>query len=242
MQCIILPRRRCAQLCPDQASVVLAIGAGTPGGARAQGAGPSADAGEWQDVRVVNMEPVGPYEFAGRDLGAFVADWLVQVQREDAPTRGLLEHIDEGYDYGGHFLMANIGPQATEPEASEETLLLYAVMAAYQNDAFPGASVWQGEEQHVRRAFAYARGLGASCVASNLLHRSAEASRREPAPELERLRASSLGKDPVRRAAHDRRMASIADRDIRAAKLLDDSQSIDDFILGIVGGQPGNLD
>jgi hypothetical protein len=50
--------------------------------------------------------------------------------------------------------------------------------------------------------------------------------------EFEEMFASSLGNDPARRAAHDREMASITDRDVRAAKALDASLSIDDFILG----------
>jgi len=188
------------------------------------------------------MGPTEPYLFAGRNLETFVTLWLTRVLQEDAPTRGLLEHVDEGYDYGGHFLMANIGPQATDPTASEETLLLYAVLATYQNDGFPGADVWRGEEWHVHRAFAHARKLGASDAASNLLRRSAQASTREPVPAFESMLKSSLGHDPARRAAHDRTMASIADRDIRAARFLDPAQSVDDFLFGVSDNGPEDVD
>lgn len=150
-----------------------------------------------------------------------------------------MEHVDEAYDYGGHFLMANIAPHATDPAANDETLLFYAVMAAYQNDAFPNSGPWEGEEHHVRRAFEHARALGGTGVASNLLQRLAKRSTRDPVPEFERMLARSMGNDPARRAAHDREMASIADRDIRAAKLLDASLSVDDFILGFMADRPG---
>jgi hypothetical protein len=122
--------------------------------------GPLALSMQWEvSARISDMaDPtaVGPYEFAGRDLGTFVSSWLRKVQSDDAPSRLLLEHVDEGYDYGAHFLMANIAPQATDPAAGDETLLFYAVMATYQNDGFPQAGIWQGEESHLRRAFAHA--------------------------------------------------------------------------------------
>lgn len=174
-----------------------------------------------------------PFEVAGRELGDFVSGWLQTVQREDAPSRGLLQHVGEDYDCGGHFLMANIAPEATDPAATDETLLLYAVMAAYQNDGFPGSGRWQGEEDHVRRAFEHSRALGSARVASNLLKRIAERSTRERNPDFERMLRRSMDNDAARIAGHDREMASINDRDIRAARLLDASLSVDQFILDI---------
>lgn len=175
-------------------------------------------------------QTAGPYEFAGQDLGSYVSTWLQEVQRPDARARGLLEEIAEGYDYGGYFLMANIAPRAVNPEADDETLMLYAVMAVYQDAAFLDADIWLGEEHHVRRAFSYARELTPTGVATSLLKQLARRSTREPYPPAERMLAHSLNNDPSRQAAHDRDMASITNRDIRAAGLLDPSLSIDDFL------------
>lgn len=191
----------------------------------------------WHHLTMKDSAAEGPYEIADRDLSAFVATWLRQVQKEDANSRGLLKHTDEAYDYGAHFLMSNIAPHAVDVKATEDTLLLYAVMAAYQNDGFPGAGAWQGEENHLQRAFEHARHLGAHGVASNLLQRLAERSTREPVPEFEEMLARSMGNDPAQRAEHDREIARINERDVRAAKLLDSSLSVDDFILDSFGGR-----
>jgi hypothetical protein len=190
---------------------------------------------------MTDQKEVGPYEVAGHDLETLVAGWLRKVNDPDAKFRRLLDHVDEEYDYGGSFIMGDIASDGSDEGASEETMAFYAIIAVYQSDSFPGSGCWQGEAAHLWRAFTYARSLGATEVASNLLQRIAERSTRVPDPMLERLRARPLGNDPSKRAAHDREMASIVHRDIRAARLLDSSLSIDDFIITPGGNHPNHI-
>ncbi|WP_158885087.1 hypothetical protein [Amycolatopsis anabasis] len=172
------------------------------------------------------------YTVGGVDLSDFANSWLPSLERDDAPARSLLDHIEEGYDYGAHFMMANIGPQAVDPSAGKEVLLLYAVLAVFQNDEFPGCREgWQGTAKHLERAFKHAKRLGDRGLAKTLLRELADRSKRDRAPMFEDMLAQSMGHAPARIAAHDRNMANILSRDVRAAKLLDPSASVDDFLL-----------
>lgn len=131
-------------------------------------------------------------------------------------------------------MMANIAPRAADEDASEETLILFAVLSVYQDAGFPGAPSkgWQGVGKHARRAFDFAQGLGDEGVAAELLRTVAKRSQRERDPFYEELLGNSLGNNPARIAAHDREMASLVGREIRAAKLFDKTASLDKFILG----------
>src|SRR5680860_325169 len=109
------------------------------------------------------------YIIGGVDLSVFATQWLASLERDDAPMRGLLDHVTDEYHYGAHFMMANIGPHAVEPDASNEVLLLYAVLAVFQNDDFPGCDDrWQGATEHLDGAFTYATQLGDRGMARNL--------------------------------------------------------------------------
>ena len=109
-------------------------------------------------------------------------------------------------------------------------------MAAYDNNGFPGARGWRGEEHHVVAAFAYARTLGDVGVASNLLRQLAKRCMLdEPNPLHEDPIGRSPGGGPVRHAARDQMQAHITYRDVRAAQLLDKTVTIDNFILSIEG-------
>jgi hypothetical protein len=143
------------------------------------------------------------------DLTSFVVNWLADLDQVDAPARGLLEHVGEGYDYGAHFLMANIAPEAMLPSATDSVLLLYAILAVFQADEFPGCNDWQGATEHVDRAFDYGNALGATAVATKLLGALVDRSTRHPSRNTKR----SMGGEPARLAAYDRDLASIQVRD-----------------------------
>ena len=170
-----------------------------------------------------------PYVIAGVDLRFFVEGWVSDLESGGGQMRGLLAHalsdphVSERYEYGAHYLFANIGPRATEPTATTEELLLFAVMAVYQGDGFPGAdgTMWDGEEAHVRRAFAYFHELGEREAARRLRADIIGRSVRHRPPEFEQMLRRSMNNDPARIAAHDRDMASIDSRSFRAAELLD---------------------
>jgi len=156
--------------------------------------------------------------------------------------RGLLEHaesdpqISARYEYGAHYLFANIGPRATEPTATPEELLLFAVMAVYQDTGFPGAdrTVWTGEEAHVNRAFAYFYEIGEREAARRLRADVIRCSPRERPRSLEEMLRRSMNNDPARVAAHDREMASIDSRSFRAAELLDPDGDFDSELTALL--------
>jgi hypothetical protein len=153
--------------------------------------------------------------------------------------RVLLEHaqtdpqVGDRYEYGAHYLMANIGPRATLPTATPEELLLFAVMAVYQDAGFSGAdrTVWDGEEAHVSRAFAYFHELGPQEAARRLRADLIRRSVRERSSVFDELLRRSLKNDPAQIAAHDREMASILSRSARAAELLDPDGDFDSELL-----------
>jgi len=172
------------------------------------------------------------YIIGGVDLSGFAEHWLASLKRDDAPARGLLDHVTDGYDYGAHFMMANIGPHAVEPDASNEVLLLYAVLAVFQNDDFPGCDDrWQSAIEHLDCAFTYATQLGDRGLAQNLLKTLANRSNRAAVTIPDEMRARFMNHDPAQSAAHDRDMANIQSRDARAALLLDPTVSFDEMLL-----------
>lgn len=181
------------------------------------------------------MVATDPYLIAGVNLRAFVADWVTDLESGGGQTRGLLEHaradpqVGERYQYGAHYLFANIGPRATEPTATPEELLLFAVMAVYQDAGFPGAdrAVWDGEAAHTARAFAYFQELGEREAARRLRADVIRRSLSQRPPELEKMLRRSLANDPARMAAHDQLMSSIDSRSFRAAALLDPDGDFD---------------
>ena len=89
------------------------------------------------------MDQSDLYVMAGTDLRDFVTAWVSDLESGGGHARGLLEHAHtnpnagERYEYGAHYMFANIGPRATEPTAIAEELLLFAAMAVYQDAGFP---------------------------------------------------------------------------------------------------------
>lgn len=186
------------------------------------------------------MNNVDPFKVAGADLRPFVDDWVAHLESGGGQTRGLLKHaesapqINERYEYGARYMFANIGPRASMQSATQEELLLFAALAVYQDAGFPGAdrTLWEGEEIHVRRAFAYFHEVGEQEAARRLRADVIRRSLRERPRELKGLLQNSMINDPAREASHDQEMASIDSRSFRAAELLDPDADFDGELAG----------
>lgn len=185
------------------------------------------------------------YTFAGANMTSFVHNWLAALDAPEAVSSGLLDHAandpiaSDRYSYGESFMFANIGPQATKADASDDELRLFAVLAAFQKDGSPGAvqTLWEGTATHVRRAFDHANRLTPAGVAQRLRQSVIDRAFREDPPEYTAMINRSMNNDPARRAAHDRTMASILHREIRAANLIDPDGEAD-FDLQLLQARP----
>lgn len=181
------------------------------------------------------MSGTDPYVLAGINLLPFVEGWVSDLEAGGGHSHGLLDYahgdcdVEQRYSYGGHFLMSNIGPRATKPTASPEELLLFAVLAVYQDADFPGANpaVWEGERQHLLYAFAYAHELGEAEMASRLCAHVHRRSARPRPAQYDAMLRRSLNNDPAQMADHDQKMAEIDSRSFRAAALLDPHTDFD---------------
>lgn len=167
------------------------------------------------------------YFVGGVDLSSFSYSWLDSLECDDAPATGLLEFVDDGYLFGVSFMTANIAPRACDPEATDKELLLFAVLFVFHVDRH---EVWQGPRAHLDRAFEYAMCLGDSGMAEIILQDLARESIKKPDPFIQKLISKSLVNSPARLADHDREIANIQDRQVRAANLLDPTKSIDEFL------------
>jgi hypothetical protein len=173
------------------------------------------------------------YKLEDLDIDDYATHWLSSLESDDAKMRGLLDEAPSS-DFLGHaFMMANIAPRAASAKAPDEALVLYAVLASFQNDGFPGRQPrsWPGVESHLIAAFAHANRLGRSGVARTLLRSVAQSGHRESDRLSAQLTSSSLGNDPGRIAAHEQELAEIVSRDVRAARLIDPSVKLDDLLL-----------
>ncbi|KAA0962480.1 hypothetical protein FQ142_03930 [Microbacterium sp. ANT_H45B] len=169
------------------------------------------------------------YHLEDIDVDRFARQWLEGLDSDTASSRGLLDHKG----MGPYFMISNIGPQAVEPDSSTDELVLYAVLAAFQNADFSGRheEVWDSFEGHLDAAFHYANAIGRTGVARSLLAGVVRRATRESGGFSDQLTAASLKNDPAQIAAHEQEMAHILDRDVRAAHLLDPRVSIDELIL-----------
>lgn len=168
------------------------------------------------------------YRLEDVDVDSFTRQWLEGLDKDTASSRGLLDY--EGM--GPYFAMSNIAPQAVDPNSSTDELVLYAVLAAFQNADFPGLpqKARDDVESYVDAAFRYANTIGRTGVARLLLAGVVRRGRGEGGELSNRLTTASLKHDPARIAAHEQEMAHILDRDVRAAHLLDPRVSIDELI------------
>ncbi|MEU6723456.1 hypothetical protein ABZ917_07060 [Nonomuraea wenchangensis] len=167
-------------------------------------------------------------------------DWLADLNSGGGQSRGLLEHIndpyepDSRYSYGAHMMMANIAPRAVPDDASDEVVLFYAVMAIYQHAGWPKADPrhFDGFTPHVERAFDYFRTIDETEAARRLA--ADVILRMRPGPDVvENIRRRNREKNPAKSAYYERVMAEIAQRDVRAAKLLDPSIDFDAMVLAV---------
>lgn len=163
------------------------------------------------------------------DVDRFARQWLEGLDSDTASSRGLLDYKG----MGPYFMMSNIGPRAVEPDSSADELVLYAVLAAFQNADFPGRNeeAWDSAEGHLDAAFRYANSIGRTGVSRSLLAVAVRRATRERGGFSDQLTAASLKNDAAQIAAHEQEMAHILDRDVRAAYLLDPGVSIDELIL-----------
>ena len=174
------------------------------------------------------------YHLGNLDVDEFARSWLKMLDSDEASMKTLRGRTDRDRDLGPHFMMANIGPRAVEHDASSAELVLYAVLAVYQNDDYPGRNgdSWAGPTGHLDAAFAYANALGRPGVATSLITAVARRSQRERQPLWRPDSQLSSTETSARMAAHDQEMAHITSRDTRAALLLDPMISIETILLG----------
>lgn len=173
-----------------------------------------------------------PFVLDDLDVSDYVERWLAWVESSKARGRAtLLRRKPVKYEMGSTFMMANIAPQAAAADSPEADLLLYAVLASFQNARFPGHDgPWPAARVHLEQAFEHARELGRSGVARNLLRNLADQSREADAFN-DMMLAKAFDGDAGKLAAHDADMAVIRDRDVRAAALLDPSITLDQILL-----------
>jgi hypothetical protein len=169
---------------------------------------------------------------AGRDITPFVSEWSAVLTSGGGEARGLYDLAvsdDSGYFYGSAFLMRNIAARATVPTATEDELLLFAVLAVFQMSDFPDVdhNHWEGVEAHLRSAFAYFKDIGETEAARKLRMDVVNRSLREDPPLWKELK-NSRPHDHAREALHDQDMASIDQRSFRASRLLDPEGDFDD--------------
>lgn len=172
-----------------------------------------------------------PYVIPGVNLRPFVIDWLADLNSGGGIMRGLLK-AGPRYSYGGHMMMANIGPRAESDDASDEVTLFYAVMVTYQQAGWPGADPerFDGFTPHVGRALDYFRTVGETEAARRII--VGVISQMNPGPEAwEKITRRPREDNPAESAYWDRKMAEIAQRDIRAARRLDPDIDFDAMLL-----------
>jgi hypothetical protein len=183
------------------------------------------------------------YVLAGVNLREFAASWLSDLIAGDGQMQGLLKEaetapdVENRYGYGASYVMAKIAPRAVKETATTNELLLFAVMAVYQDAEYPCADPthWDGFEVHIEQAFGYARSIGEREMAKRLRLDVIRRSEEEPPAAYVKMLNGSLKNDPAKIAAHEREMASIHHRSIRAAAVLDPEG---DFDLDLLRYQP----
>lgn len=170
------------------------------------------------------------YVVAGLDLRPSIDNWLGVLNAGEGESNGLLELAiaESDSSYGAAFLMANIGPRAANPTASDEELLLFAVLSLFQEADFLGSfhSVWEGIDVHLTRAFVYFRKVGPKEAARRLRYTVLQGAL-EDHPEAYGAFKRRHSTSPSERAYWDRVRAAIDQRSMRAADILDPDGDLD---------------
>ena len=179
------------------------------------------------------LDGIPEYILGHHDISAFTTRWLREVQTiADSPAGGLAQlattdTYGENAFYGQAFLMQHVGPRVVEGKGSDDELVLYAVLATYQQSGVVDGGSWPGFVAYVAEAFAYCEQLGERVVGEQLRAR-ADTQReyfqnRRPHDSLISFlvsRSSRIDGDEQRFQEHNGNMAEILDRDYRAADLL----------------------
>jgi hypothetical protein len=173
------------------------------------------------------------YKVGDTDMGPFVRQWLGYLKSGGGESRTFIdlmqanERRGDAHFYGSTFLMANIAPSAAATDATPKELILFAVLALYQE---PNADdrEWNGLEGYVEDAFVYFQNLGPTGAAEALIQQMVDRSLEPNDPMIEWLRGQ---KGPASKAEHERKMASIHERTLRAAHALDPTVTFDDMML-----------
>lgn len=165
------------------------------------------------------------------DINNFVHAWLRHLSTGDPEAADLLHAATADSFSGGLFLLRNIGPQKRTSFAATEQLILYAVLAVYQDPTLPWTrQSWQGTRHHIQHAFAHANTLGRSKVAIALLTRAAKRSTTDPSPGSSPMSSDPSVDDPARLAARNKKTVGTFNRDVDAARLLDPTISLDSLL------------
>ncbi|WP_331718631.1 hypothetical protein OG985_49590 (plasmid) [Streptomyces sp. NBC_00289] len=170
-----------------------------------------------------------PYEVAGHNLRAFVADWLegledpsnvllVEAARESDPI--------EACSYGAAYVMSNIAPKVWGENGSEKELLLFAAISVYQDSKPSG---WTNCATFVEAAFGYLHTISEAEAAQQLrqwVERRGSEEHRQGRREMYEALGRPLDADPARTAAQDRELAQADHRALRAAAVLDPAGNV----------------
>lgn len=171
----------------------------------------------------------------GRELETFVSTWFEDLRSGGGEMRGLL---DDGPDMAASFLMGNIAPRASKPDASDEELLLFATLAVAQEyfrdkRQEPVLDGWDAMWEYVCAAFDHLHDVGNE-DAADVLVKSVLRGMQTPSEEVRQwLTVVWSKKTPAERAAHERHMAQIKQRELRAARLLHPDIDVDMVMLSM---------
>jgi hypothetical protein len=167
------------------------------------------------------------YVVAGRDLRAYVEEWLAGLEDPNGHAYGLLVEARrdpnprERADYGASYVMQAIAPKVWGDQGGIQELLLYAVIATYQMTERKG---WEDCAAFVGQAFAHMHRIG-ELEAARQLRAAVEARASDEharaRSEMYQMLGRPLDADPARTSYWDRELAKGNERDLRAAAALD---------------------
>lgn len=161
------------------------------------------------------------YTLDDLDINNFVHAWLRHLATGSPEAVHLLHAATDDPFSGGCFLLRNVGPQKRTSFAATEQLILYAVLAVYQDPALPWTrQPWQGINHHVQQTFAHANTLGRSGVAATLLTRGTERGTSRAGADRRSPPSRHCEDDPSQQITSNQQTADTFDRDIAAATLL----------------------
>lgn len=171
---------------------------------------------------------------AGRDLETFITTWFEDLRSGGGESRDLIDNFE---NMEMLFLMANIARRAAQPDASDEELLLFSALAVareyFREERMePVIAGWGGMWKYICDAFDYLHEVGNE-EAALILVKSVLRGMQTQSEEEQFLRSVWSNKEPGERAAHERYIAEIKQRELRAARLLDPTVDVDAVMLSM---------